>query len=1526
MRPIPTMPPPSHHSNGDVSRPYPLSSHPPRRLPLDPQDEDDAYNDDDDYDDYDDDGDYYPQDHGNANDYHHDNNYDDADPYDASQEQQQQHPSSPHYSKDLEQEPPHLTPRLSAPEGMEDDSPTPSRMNSLAREALGYPLGEDAYDEEQQQQQQEEEEEEEEEGSAVMGGDDAVLDLEELEQLQEEAERMKGLGNKHMAAQEYTRAYNAYSAALQLSPIGPTSHVFLSNRAASLLSLKRYSAAAVDARRAVALAPTFGKAYARLGQALYFLKDYVGAVEAYEDALRLELEEEVGGSGGGAGGGGSHNGAVTRAYLIKAKEKLALQQEKERRKAMAVTSGTVTSNGDDGVTLGEESAFQTVAYSVVTDKHGVGVASGGMANERIQEVAKEERDTPMFKIDENRVEENAPRAMPSEDEVGRRASPTMMYVETGPMGGPAQRRVDPPQDKGMASASSAVPPTDKEGGQDEPDPDFDEALRLQRRATQFLTHKKYKKAVDDFSAALFLVPDDPVLTPQLHVGRAHALNGQERFESAKNDALMALRHILRHGEEDVSAAEAYSVLGKSLYYSKDYQGAMEAFEECDRVWKLNGGKLSVFDEAYLEQCHEALDAGLGVEHADGVSLGGGASVVSAGVKSVVSTLKEGKPLTNIPKLKPPRFVSREQALQIPLNIPPMPKNWPQQSPTSPSSIATGPERTVVFLSDAMGIKLNRGHDGLIRVISVADLPPGSPILRKGKIETGDLVREAGGVDLRRPITATMWGDTVALIKMAPRPITIIVATELTSNLTDDDKSISPRVPRRQFEYGSAAYGEESVTGLISSVAARGQGSFHNWEEVMREMGIVPPSSALGEEAVEGSIENTHDSEKQFEVLDEIAEDDAVDDGAALSAEPKDETSECCISDHRTNTAATVNNDDAQAANDITENGDDQETQDNPPEHPTDAGDALEPSLCITENTIKSEYEQEIIDIDAVSNVATNTDAEAVIENESLTVGDGDCGQNSVEAIQPQETQQNVGKIDEMSAMYESQRAEDTECPKPPSLNRDILFDDRLFYIHALDDGSDEAKTRVQGWTNKRWIAMQPCLVFSGLVTRVSQEKKIFWSSETYQTRTLAIFKVPNVNPSLPTVDVSPPSSEGAHIILILRDPTDSDEVRRLLPINDASNPLTQEDMASLLNSFLVAENVIDPMTCKLRLSQLTTPTSVPLNNDDASSSKKLDRRKRSFFELLTPTCSMLLSAVLYPEKGKCDEATYCGVDSIVETAKFEDAISNALYAAHSLTEGLEDVHRVWTHQVVLGTLHSYVISGNDKLLQTALSNALHSSKSDDLDALEATKLESSTIDARDLNWKTPLIYACERKRPSTVSLLINAGANGMIPTLDAQTPLHLCAERLDDKSLSIILSATHPTRPDPNAVDSLGRTPMYLASAQGNDSSALARCLSALNAWGGQFLPVRDTAESKKLLHPIHSTSFQWKYEQLAILLSYVCYRFPLENSELGGVSLGSKYGCPIHAAVISLRERMFSALKNLDIKYFSSSEPAIVK
>ena len=506
------------------------------------------------------------------------------------------------------------------------------------------PEEEDSYDERYEERYEEEEEvddveketyEEEtqpsdsEEPSA--GVDDAVLDLAELEQLHEEAERMKGLGNKHMAAQEYTRAYNAYSAALQLSPVGPSSHVFLSNRAASLLSLKRYSAAAVDARRAVALAPTFGKAHARLGQALYFLKQYRGAVEAYEDALKYEEED---GSGG--------NNAVTQAYLQKAREKLAKQEEKERKKreGAAVAEDASAIDGDETNAAGP--------MSIVTDKQGVGLASGMHANsnERIHLAAGSGQNN--LSLQNLSIDEN------------KEMDLSNLTVETGPMGGPAQRRVEPKIIPAPATPTSPDVDVAASAETDGPDPDFEEALRLQKRATWFLSHKKYRSAVDEFTAALFLVPDDPILSPQLHTGRAHALNGLERFQSAENDALYALKIILRDREEDKSAAEAYSVLGKSLYYAKDYRGAVEAFEECERVSEKNGGKLSVFDEAYLDQAHDALDSGMGIDNDDGVSVGGGRSVMSYGVKSVVSCVKEGKSISNIPKLKPPRFVSREE--------------------------------------------------------------------------------------------------------------------------------------------------------------------------------------------------------------------------------------------------------------------------------------------------------------------------------------------------------------------------------------------------------------------------------------------------------------------------------------------------------------------------------------------------------------------------------------------------------------------------------------------------------------------------------------------------------------------------------------------------------------------------------------------------------------------------------------------------------------------------------------------------
>lgn len=446
-----------------------------------------------------------------------------------------------------------------------------------------------------------------------------------------------------------------------MSPVGPSSHVFLSNRAAALLSLKRYEAAATDARRAIALAPTFGKAYARLGQALYRLKDYKAAVDAYQDALDYEPDNEV-----------------TLMYLEKAQHKL--------EKYNASSPSSAISMADTAI---------TPTHSVMThDPNNTGVVTHGYRGTANHNVARA--------------------AVPSLD---------------GP---------PPPP----------PPPPPSSAAQQEEDPDFEEALKIQQRANKFLAAKHYRAAVEEYTAALFLVPDDEFLSSDLHLGRAHALNGSRRHESAKNDAILAIR---LH-----PTPQAYSTLAKSLFYLKDFRGSVEAFQKCTNMLPP-GEELGMFDKAYLQKAEAALEE----EEA---------SLRKAGMRSTTNNK------SSVPKLPPPRFVSREEAIQKTPNIPKMPQKWPHQMARE-TSLKLGPERRVVFLSEGLGIKLNRGPDGVVRVLSVAEDSPSSPVARNGDIRVGDVVREAGGVDIRRPITNIMWGDTVALIKMAPRPIALIVASE-----------------------------------------------------------------------------------------------------------------------------------------------------------------------------------------------------------------------------------------------------------------------------------------------------------------------------------------------------------------------------------------------------------------------------------------------------------------------------------------------------------------------------------------------------------------------------------------------------------------------------------------------------------------------------------------------------------------------------------------------------------------------------
>jgi tetratricopeptide (TPR) repeat protein len=137
----------------------------------------------------------------------------------------------------------------------------------------------------------------------------------------EEAEKLKSQGNSHMQCKEYQEAANCYTQALKLSPAGPNSHVYFSNRAAAMVSMKKFNQAILDSERSLALQPGYGKAHARLGLAHLLLGNYRQAMEAYTVALKYDPDNKS-----------------SKNYLEKAAKKLAASDEPHQSSAHATFS------------------------------------------------------------------------------------------------------------------------------------------------------------------------------------------------------------------------------------------------------------------------------------------------------------------------------------------------------------------------------------------------------------------------------------------------------------------------------------------------------------------------------------------------------------------------------------------------------------------------------------------------------------------------------------------------------------------------------------------------------------------------------------------------------------------------------------------------------------------------------------------------------------------------------------------------------------------------------------------------------------------------------------------------------------------------------------------------------------------------------------------------------------------------------------------------------------------------------------
>ena len=433
-----------------------------------------------------------------------------------------------------------------------------------------------------------------------------------------------------------------------------------------------------------------------------------------------------------------------------------------------------------------------------------------------------------------------------------------------------------------------------------------------------------------------------------------------------------------------------------------------------------------------------------------------------------------------------------------------------------------------------------------------------------------------------------------------------------------------------------------------------------------------------------------------------------------------------------------------------------------------------------------------------------------------------------------------------------------------------------------------------GWDNLRWMSyagarkIKHCLRVEKLLVSDKKGLNLFGfgtaSTDEYVPRKLVVYDDPS-------------------LILLLRTPNGPGELRELLDLPEGAE-LNEKEHS--LNSFLVVDASAEPMSCKLRLSPLTTPTSVTEEDMDTS-----DPRRMSCFYLMTPMETIALSAIVGGQAG----VSYTDSSAFLETTTAELAMGKALCQGHEDEAGLD---KSWKHQIVLGTLHSYVVLGSQKLLEKAIMAAMKRSKENVTPHGTKGYLHARLVDRVDDCGLTPLHYACFRRFNIAVALLVNAGARVDIRTdhLD-MAPLHMCAMNLDHKSLSIILSANFPVKPNPNLLDSLGRTPMYIAAVDGlgpglqRDPASLGRCIMALEAWGGQML-LNPGNSTLRWPHSVLAT--QWRPDDLSEVLRHSAFRFPLQGqlfNQHSGTSIGAFYHYPLHSSLICLVREVQSFYDN---------------
>ncbi len=181
-------------------------------------------------------------------------------------------------------------------------------------------------------------------------------------------------------------------------------------------------------------------------------------------------------------------------------------------------------------------------------------------------------------------------------------------------------------------------------------------------------------------------------------------------------------------------------------------------------------------------------------------------------------------------------------------------------------IHVGNERQVLFYTNSLGVRLNRGIDGYVRVISASKVDDDQ--VREGDIFNGDIVREVQDVDLRMPIDMAVWKMTIALMKMAPRPLKIVLAEELFDQNADDEEK-NAESSATTCDVTEAQSGEDkkyrSATRAFMHLMKRPSAVDSNINAANTNKGIPPTLEELSEEHLTSiELDNSRDALDDFD--------------------------------------------------------------------------------------------------------------------------------------------------------------------------------------------------------------------------------------------------------------------------------------------------------------------------------------------------------------------------------------------------------------------------------------------------------------------------------------------------------------------------------------------------------------------------------------------------------------------------------------------------------------------------------------